>query len=89
MDHVTVFFLFVAPVSGVAPLAGPVAKKKKQWQNHNELEKFTQNRDKFQYFLTRTRDFCTKNGAAVDLDPLSLDIRCRPWVHSTDKMKAL
>ena len=37
--------LFVAPVSGVAPLAGPVAKKKKQWMEDDELVKVSQNRD--------------------------------------------
>ena len=42
MDLATAFFLlFVARVSGGTPLAGPVAKKKKQWWEDPELEKFT------------------------------------------------
>ncbi len=47
------FFLFVARVSGVTLLAGPVAKKKKPRKEDNELKKITQKLDFRTYFLRK------------------------------------
>jgi hypothetical protein len=44
------FLFVVARVSSVTPLLGSVAKKKKQWWEDPELEKFTHKHDNFQYF---------------------------------------
>ena len=61
------FFLFVARVSGVTLLAGPVAKKKKAVEGRQRTEKNHSKIGLSDVFFYVNDVLLLKNGAAVDL----------------------